>query len=118
MRESLRASLPDGSLPDDKPGVLQAPLWSDVPLQVDRQRGNVRDWDPHHPGVEVRGRPHLRLLRHRRWLFSGGQLQGGDSVSQKTFSFSQNDNLTDNRLAWLDFGTNYCNLRNLVDGAG
>merc|ERR1712088_113149 len=21
-------------------------------------------------------------------------------------------------LAWLDFGTNYCNLRNLIDGAG
>merc|ERR1711997_747276 len=66
------------SLPYDEPRVLQAALWSDVSVQTDRQRGDECHRDPHHPGIEVYRRYLLRLLRHRQWLFCGGQLQSGD----------------------------------------
>lgn len=47
-------------------------------------------------------------------------------VDSLSFSLSDNgsgcdvhaESRADTAFAWLDFGTNYCNLRNLIDGAG
>lgn len=55
IESSILSSLscPDRGLPDDQSWLHQAPLRPEVPLQADRQRGELRHWDSHHSSSEV-----------------------------------------------------------------
>ena len=55
IESSLLSSLssPDRGLPDDQSRLHQAPVRAEVPLQADRQRGELRHWDSHHSSSKV-----------------------------------------------------------------
>merc|ERR1711910_152416 len=47
------------------------------------------------------------------------KLTGSEATSEAGTGCSvEATSRADKVLAWLDYGTNYCNLRNLIDGAG